>query len=104
MKINLSSFSITPIIHNLESMLKKLVWTIGKQAFWFILVILFIEMIFAEFLIYQYVISVEIKEPEITDSSVGLQKKAYDTIIKKWQTQDDFFKNYPSNNPSNPFQ
>lgn len=83
---------------------KKFLWVLGKDAFLFILFILLIEVIFAEFLFYKYVLSVEIEEPSLSEGSIGFQKEEFQSVLFEWQRREEFFNNYPAEDVSDPFQ
>lgn len=91
-------------IDDLKAKSKKFLFAVGKDAFLVILFILIVEIIFAEILFYQYVLSVEIKEPSPQDGSVGFREKEYQSIVKEWQVREDSLKNSLGNAVSNPFQ
>ena len=105
MKINTKeSFINFWQVKHITSKIKKILFILGRDAFLFILFVLLIEVIFAELLFYKYVLSVEIQEPSSLSSFVGFKENEYQSIIKEWNAREEFFKNYSSNNVSNPFQ
>ena len=83
---------------------KKFLFLLGKDAFLFILFILLVEIIFAELLFYSYVLSVEIKEPSLSQGFIGFKEKEYQDILKEWQNRENTLKDDVSDNLSNPFQ
>ena len=104
MKNNLNkNFNNFLRISDFKEKLKKVFLFIGKDAFLFIMFVLLIEVIFAEFLFYKYVLSVEIQEPS-SNSFIGFREKEYQYILKEWQDREDVLKNDFSDNSPNPFQ
>ena len=105
MKINFKE-NITGFwqMNNFASRIKKILLILGKDAFLFILFIFLVEIIFSEFLFYRYVLSVEIQEPSLSGGFVGFREKEYESILKEWQSREDFLKNYYIESSSNPFQ
>lgn len=90
--------------NNSNEKLKSFLFFLGKDAFLVILFVLLLEVIFAEILFYQYVLSVDIKEPSSSESFVGFKENEYQLILKEWQSREDSLKNYSFDNLSNPFQ
>ena len=91
-------------MNGLVSRMKRTLLVLGRDAFLFILFIFLVEIIFSEFLFYKYVLSVEIQEPSLTGGFVGFREKEYQSILTEWQSREDFLKNYPTENPPDPFQ
>jgi len=90
-------------INDIKPKIKKIFLILGKDAFLFILFILLIEIIFAEFLFYKYVLSVGIQEPSLS-GFIGFRESEYQSILKEWQAREEFLKNYSADNIQNPFQ
>lgn len=105
MKISFSNiFNGFLRIDDFKLRLKRVLFVLGKDAFLFILFIFLVEVIFAELLFYQYVLSVDIKEPSSSYSFIGFREDQYQSILKEWQTREDFLENYSEDSVSDPFQ
>lgn len=97
-------FSHIQIIGPMKSKVRKLIWQLGKEAFSFVLILILLEVIFAEFLFYKYVIAVDIDGPMTAEATVGFQKKAYESILQEWQEREEFLKNAQQEKYTSPFQ
>lgn len=83
--------------------IKKIPSILGRDAFLFVIMFVLLDIVFGEFLFYQYVFLIKTKEPEIVSASIKFQENAYQSILKEWQDKDDIFKNTIQRNYKDPF-
>lgn len=74
--------------------IKKFPWFLGKNAFWIIILLVFIESSAGELLFYKYAISVERNEPKIIDYNIKFRKNIYQKVLEKWQEKAEKFEEY----------
>ena len=85
------------------SKIKKVPWILGRNAFLFILIFILLDIIFGEFLFYQYVFLSDIEESPIFNISTKFKENAYKSVSEKIQVRENIFKNIPQENYADPF-
>ena len=85
------------------SKIKKIPWILGKNAFLFILIFVLLEIIFVEFLFYNYVILVKTQEPTTIDTPAKFKEYLYKSVLKEMQDRENIFENPLQKNYNNPF-
>ncbi len=88
-KIPASHDFFSLFLNSFSAGFKKIPWKLGKNAFSFILIFVILEIIFGELLYYQYVIMVEMQEPNIADISLKFHENTYQSVIKEWQARQN---------------
>ena len=84
--------------------IKKIPFTIGRDAFLFILIFILIDILFGEFLFYQYVFLVESKKQEIDSGRMIFKESTYDSVLGQWKIREDIFNDASKQNHQDPFQ
>ncbi len=97
-------FSNFQLVNFLKTESKKVLLMLGKDAFSVVLILIILEIIFAEFLFYKYVLAVEIVDLTAADTSVTFQKNVYESVLQEWQAREDFLKNRSQDKLSDPFK
>lgn len=83
---------------------KRVLWYLGKEAFFFVIIFVLIEIIIGQFLLYRYFFSAQSKEPEFTvDTSLYFKEDVYQSVLKDWQDREELFKQPSQENYPNPF-
>jgi len=75
--------SLSDILKTFATKAKKLAWNFGLHAFWVILFIVFIEIIWAGFIFYQYVILAQDSQPQATGDIIKFNDKVYQSVLKE---------------------
>lgn len=83
--------------------IKKIPWILGFYAFPIILILILLDLILGEFLLYKYAILVKKEEPKIIGSTLKFEYNAYQKILEEWQTREQKFEESPTEKYSNPF-
>ena len=83
--------------------IKKIPWILGSYAFSIILILILLDLILGEFLLYKYVILVEIEKPKIVGNTLKFEYSAYQKVLEEWQTREQKFKESTAEKYSSPF-
>lgn len=84
--------------------IRKVLETLGRDAFSLILIFIILEIIFGEFLFYKHVLSIEINEPSVSSVSTEFQNKVYESVLKELQSRENISKESVQENYSSPFK
>ena len=84
--------------------IKKSLWYIGKNAFLFIIILVLLNIVFGEFLFYNYVLLAKIKASEIVDTPNRFKENVYRSVLKEWQDREIIFRDSTAQNLKDPFQ
>ncbi|OGZ62894.1 MAG: hypothetical protein A2998_00745 [Candidatus Staskawiczbacteria bacterium RIFCSPLOWO2_01_FULL_37_25b] len=68
--------------------LKKVCLFLGKHAFFFILFMILLELIFGGFLYYNYAFLAEKEKPENGNNYFKFEDSAYQEILKEWEKRE----------------
>ena len=83
--------------------IKKIPWILGSYAFSIILILILLNLILGEFLLYKYVISIKIDEPKIVENALKFKYGAYQKVLKKWGEKEEKFKEFTAKKYFSPF-
>lgn len=81
---------------------KKVPWILGLHAFWIILILIFVDFSIGGYLFYKYIFLVEKEEIKII-TSLKFKKTIYEKILKEWETKNQRFEEYQTEQYLNPF-
>ncbi|OGZ63903.1 MAG: hypothetical protein A3A98_01285 [Candidatus Staskawiczbacteria bacterium RIFCSPLOWO2_01_FULL_40_39] len=84
--------------------IKKIPWILGYNAFFFMLIFILLDLIFGEILLYNYIVSVNLKDHKFTYTPAKFHEETYQSVVNKWQAREDIFKNSDQENYRDPFQ
>ena len=105
MKITLEKFKLHSQVLDLYlSKIRKIPWKLGMNAFWFILIIILLEILFGEFLFYKHVILKNTEEPEIINVSTKFRENTYESVLKEMKQREDILKNMTQKEYESPFR
>ena len=91
------------LLYKFKESIKKMLWALGRDAFLFILIFVLLDMVFGEFLFYNYVFLTKIKEPEVALNLTKFQANTYQSVVKEWQYREDAFSSSSEENYLSPF-
>lgn len=83
---------------------KKILLTLGKDAFLFILLFVLLDIFLGEILFYKYITSLQFQEPEMQQAPIKFKEDAYQSVLKKWHERNSIFESSSSKNYLDPFQ
>lgn len=84
--------------------IKKVPWILGSHAFSIILILVLLDLILGEFLLYKYALLVKKEEPKITENIIKFEYSDYQKILEEWQAREQKFKEFSVEKYSNPFK
>jgi hypothetical protein len=64
-----------------------MLWVLALNAFWFILLTIFVEVLLGGFLFYKYVVVAEQRTPEVTKNFLKFNEKAYNNVMQELQNR-----------------
>ena len=82
-KLNISDIEIGKI--------KKIPEILGFYAFPIILILILLNLILGEFLLYKYAILVKIEEPKIVENTIKFEYSAYQKVLEEWRAREQKF-------------
>jgi hypothetical protein len=82
---------------------KQILWVLGNRAFWIIIIILLLELLFGALLFYKYVFLPTQQNAETISSSSEFKENFYQDIILSWEKREQNLQNYSKNEHANPF-
>jgi|SRR3989338_4345863 len=91
------------LLDSFSQKVKKSLWSLGKNAFLFIIIFILLDMVFGEFLFYHYVVSVKINESEIIAHPSTFKESVYQSVLEEWQTRENIFNSSFPNSFQDPF-
>ena len=83
--------------------IKKIPWILGSYAFSIILILILLDLILGEFLLYKYAILVKNEEPKVVGNTLRFEYNAYQKVLEEWQTREQKFEESTVEKYSNPF-
>ncbi len=89
MKGKISKTTLISILKNF----KRIPWILGKYAFFVVLLLIVLDLIFGVWVFYNYVFLIKETRPQITESPSMFQKGAYQQILENWQLRDQKLQN-----------
>lgn len=81
----------------------QILWILGSKAFWIIIIILLLELLFGGFLFYKYVFLTAQQNSEVISSSYKFKENFYQNIVLSWQQREQNFQDFYQNEHINPF-
>lgn len=81
----------------------QILWILGSKAFWIIMMILLLELLFGGFLFYKYVFLTAQQNLEVVSSSYKFKENFYQNIVLSWQQREQNFQDFYQNEHINPF-
>lgn len=84
--------------------IKKIPWVLGSHAFSIILILILLDLILGEFLLYKYALLVKKEEPKIIENIIKFEYSDYQKFLEEWQTREQKFKDSAVEKYSNPFK
>src|SRR3989344_1568000 len=99
MKLIFNKLNISGVVGKI----KKIPWILGSRAFLIILLLILLDLILGEFLLYKYAILVKKEEPEITGNIVKFEYGAYLKVLEKWQAKEQQFTESVEKSYNSPF-
>ncbi|GEM_PF-2879456 len=101
--IDLSSLNIENLVGKIKN-IKKVFWFLGAHIFIFILIFILLDMLFGIFLLYEYAIWPQQREPEVMANTLKFQDKAYQEVLRELQSREEKFGSVLEGNYLNPFR
>ena len=90
---------LDPFLKNVN----KSLWILGKNAFLFTIIFILLDIVFGEFLFYNYVVLVKMKESEIISPPAKFKEQVYQSVLGEWQAREENFKGVSPKNLQDPF-
>jgi len=87
--------SSADILKIVGARIRKTVWRLGLRAFWLILLIIFVEVIFGGFVFYKYVFLAERVEPTSSEIVVKFNEKIYKSVTENPQIKGQVVQEAP---------
>lgn len=81
----------------------QILWILGSKAFWIIIIILLLELLFGGILFYKYVFLTTQQNIEVVSSSYKFKENFYQDIVLSWQQREQNFQKFYQNEHINPF-
>jgi len=98
------SFNYHNLLDYVVSRTKSILWFLGKNAFYIIIIAVIFCIAWGAFLFYKYVFLVKMEDPISVSSPVKFQKDIYDSVLKEQQKREDNFNKSSDQNYLNPFK
>ena len=73
--------------------IKKIPRNLGRNAFWFILMFILLDILVGEILFYKYVVLKNSEDPEIINISTKFKENTYQSVLKRVQDKEDVLRN-----------
>lgn len=83
--------------------IKKIPWILGSYAFSIILILVLLDLILGEFLLYKYALSIKTEEPKIVENTLKFEYNGYQKVLEEWQIREQEFEEFTAEKYSNPF-
>jgi len=83
--------------------MKKLPWAVASYAFSYMLLFILIGLLVGVFIFYQYIVSVELYQPETAHETVQFQYDTYKKVINDWQINQQALQPSADQKLLNPF-
>lgn len=91
-----------PIIDS--NKIKQTLWTLGKNAFSIILLLILLDLIIGVGIFYGYVIIAKVDQPETTGGAFKFEYTKYQKVLHAWQEKEQYFTELSNQNHSNLFK
>jgi len=91
------------LVYGFNNSIKKVLWSLARDAFLFVLILILVSMVFGELLFYNYALLAETKEIDIVSSITKFQEDTYQSVIQEQKNREDIFNNPPDTNYQSPF-
>lgn len=100
--INFSNLNIESLFEKIKNT-RKVFWFLGVHIFAFILIFIFLDILFGTFLLYEYAILAQQREPEAVVNTLKFNSEAYAEVLGKLQARDLEFSAVPEKKYPSPF-
>jgi hypothetical protein len=97
------NFNFNKLLRSIISKIGDGLRALALDALLFVFLIVLIEVLFGEFLFYEYGFLAENQEPKASESSFQFKENIYKDIIIKWQERDKKIQDFSQKNYPNPF-
>lgn len=91
-------------LNKIKVFLKKLPRTLGERAFLTFFGLLFLSLLFGEFLFYYYDVSIQKQGTEAQFKPERFKEEVFNNVLKEWEEREKRFKGAEAKEYSNPFQ
>lgn len=91
------------LLHGVLDSIKKTLWFLARYAFLFTLLLVLLAIVFGEFLFYNYVLLVEIKDLHVESQVTKFKKEIYESVVQKRKNRENIFNNPSESQYQNPF-
>ncbi len=102
--MNFNKFTKSKSIGGVLDEVKKIPWILGKDAFLFIMIFIFIDIFLGEYLFYKYVFLVKSENPETSSISTEFKENTYEKVLEELKLKADIFENSKIESYDNPFK
>jgi len=99
---NFSNLNTKNLFEKIKNV-KPPLWFLGMHIFIFILIFILLDILFGVFLLYEYAILAQRREPEVAINALKFKSDAYQEVLGELQAREQKFGSISEKKYSSPF-